>query len=80
MAGKAAAHGNATAKLCLAMLLRYGEGVIHDEARARNLLEEAANAGQPAAMFHGEMHAAARRGGKHLGSGNLVAPRRGVAM
>src|ERR1019366_7090532 len=38
----------------------FGEGVAHDAVRAAELLEKAAAAGQPAAMFHlGELY---RRG------------------
>ena len=54
---KAAAQDNATAKLCLALLLLHGEDVAHDRERARGLLHDAADSGQPAAMFHlGEMY------------------------
>ena len=36
---QAAAQDNATAKMCLALLLLHGEGVPHDEARARGMLQ-----------------------------------------
>jgi len=36
----------------LATLLLFGEDVAHDAVRAAGLLEKAAEAGQPAAMFH----------------------------
>ena len=51
-----AAADNSTAQLCLAMLLLYGD-VPRDETRGAALLERAAKAGQPAAMFHlGELY------------------------
>jgi TPR repeat protein len=49
---RAAAQNDSTAALCLALLLLYGDGIAHDEVRALALLEDAAVAGQPAAMFH----------------------------
>ena len=49
---RAAALNDSTAALCLALLLLYGDAIAHDEVRALALLEHAAVAGQPAAMFH----------------------------
>ncbi len=57
---RAVSKGNKTAKLSLALLLLFGEGVEHDSARAATLLQEAAEANLPTAMFHlGELY---RRG------------------